>query len=152
MFVKTTNGVIDQYPYTVGNLRRDYPNVSFPKTVRETTMASYGMYPVSYEATPSYNPLTHRVQHSNQPSLVDGEWKLTKTIVALTDEQIANNTSRKALEVRKERDKKLLDTDWMALSDVTMTSEMAAYRQSLRDISNHVNFPYLEAGDWPVKP
>ena len=30
MFVKTTNDQIDQYPYTVGDLRRDNPNTSFP--------------------------------------------------------------------------------------------------------------------------
>jgi hypothetical protein len=26
------------------------------------------------------------------------------------------------------------------------------YRQALRDITNHVNFPYLADEDWPVKP
>ena len=46
MFVKITSGSVDQYPYTVGDLRRDNPNTSFPKTVREATMASFGMYPV----------------------------------------------------------------------------------------------------------
>jgi hypothetical protein len=26
------------------------------------------------------------------------------------------------------------------------------YRQALRDITDHVNFPYLADEDWPVKP
>jgi hypothetical protein len=26
------------------------------------------------------------------------------------------------------------------------------YRQALRDITGHVNFPYLTEADWPVKP
>lgn len=152
MFVKITNGSVDQYPYTVGDLRRDNPNVSFPKKIPSATMAAFGMYPVGYEAAPDYDPLTHRLQHSNVPSLVDGEWKLTKTVVALTDEQIADATAAKAKEMRSDRDAKLAETDWMALSDVTMSADMTAYRQALRDITSHANFPYLNEADWPIKP
>ena len=152
MFVKITSGSVDQYPYTVGDLRRDNPNTSFPKTVREATMASFGMYPVGYEAAPDYDTLTHRLQHSSVPELVDGEWKLTKTVVALTEDQITYATDAKATEVRKQRDGLLADTDWMALSDVTMSSAMTTYRQSLRDITDHANFPYLEDDNWPTAP
>jgi transposase len=53
-------------------------------------------------------------------------------------------------QVRAERDSKLAATDWMALSDVTMSPEWAAYRQALRDITGQAGFP--EAVDWPVKP
>jgi len=152
MYAKITNGQVDQYPYTVGNLRRDNPNVSFPKTIRTATMAGYGMYPVSYEAAPDYDPLTHRLQHSSIPSLVDGEWKLTKTVVALTEDQIAAATAAKAKEMRSDRDAKLADTDWMALSDVTMSAGMTTYRQALRDITAHANWPNFEEADWPTKP
>lgn len=152
MFVKITNGQVTKYPYTVGDLRRDNPNTSFPKTVPETTMASYGMYPVSYEAAPDYDPLTHRLQHSTVPSLVDGEWKLTKTVVALTADQIADATSAKAAEMRKVRDALLAETDYFALTDVTMDAAMTSYRQALRDITSHANWPYLTDADWPTKP
>lgn len=152
MFVKITNGSVDTYPYSVGQLRRDYPNTSFPKTVPTATMAAYGMYPVGYEAAPDYDPLTHRLQHSSVPSLVDGEWKLTKTVVALTAQQIADATSAKATEMRKKRDAKLAETDFYALSDVTMSAEMTTYRQALRDITAHENWPNLEDADWPTKP
>ena len=152
MFVKITNGKIDQYPYTVGDLRRDNPKTSFPKQIPETTMAAFGMYPVGYEAAPDYDPLTHRIQNSNVPSLIDGEWKLTKTVVALTSEQIADATAAKAKEMRKKRDALLADTDWMALSDVTMSAETTTYRQALRDITAHTNWPYLGKDEWPAKP
>jgi len=152
MFVKITNGQVTKYPYTVGDLRRDNPNTSFPKTVPETTMAFYGMHPVSYEAAPDYDPLTHRLQHSTVPSLVDGEWKLTKTVVALTADQIADATSAKAAEMRKVRDALLAETDYFALTDVTMDAAMTSYRQALRDITSHANWPYLTDADWPTKP
>ncbi len=152
MFVKITNGSVDQYPYTVGDLRRDNPRTSFPKSIREATMAEYGMYPVGYQAAPDYDPLTHRLQHSNVPELVEGAWVLTKTVVALTAEQIAAATAAKAKEMRKKRDGLLADTDWMALSDVTMSAEMTTYRQSLRDITDDATFPYLTDNAWPTKP
>lgn len=152
MFVKITNGSVDQYPYTVGDLRRDNPKTSFTKTVPTATMAEYGMYPVGYQAAPDYNPLTHRLQHSNLPELVEGAWVLTKTVVALTAEQIADATAAKATEMRKKRDGLLADTDWMALSDVTMSAAMTTYRQALRDITAHTNWPYLGEDEWPTKP
>jgi hypothetical protein len=44
--------------------------------------------------------------------------------------------------------------------DTTLDSDWAAYRQALRNITAHSNWPNLEsasmtgddAGDWPVKP
>ena len=53
---------------------------------------------------------------------------------------------------RSRRNYLLSDTDWMALSDNTLTPAWATYRQALRDITEHVNFPYLADEDWPVKP
>lgn len=62
-------------------------------------------------------------------------------------------------ELRKERNNKLKDTDFYALSDVTMSSEMATYRQALRDLPS--NYTTSDSGalatdlsnlNWPTKP
>ena len=53
---------------------------------------------------------------------------------------------------RATRDATLAETDFYALSDVTMSSEMTTYRQALRDITTHENWPNLEDSDWPTKP
>jgi hypothetical protein len=47
-----------------------------------------------------------------------------------------NNTSanRKLKEVKQLRNRKLQETDFYALSDVTMSDAMSTYRQALRDI------------------
>lgn len=55
-------------------------------------------------------------------------------------------------EARNVRDKKLADTDVWALSDRTMTADQTAYRQSLRDLPTHANWPALGNDDWPVYP
>ena len=48
---------------------------------------------------------------------------------------------------RATRDAKLAETDFYALSDVTMSSEMTTYRQALRDLPTHKNWPNLEDAD-----
>ena len=53
---------------------------------------------------------------------------------------------------RSTRDKKLAETDFYALSDVTMSDNMKTYRQALRDLPTHKNWPNLEDADWPTKP
>ena len=50
------------------------------------------------------------------------------------------------------RDSKLEETDWYGMSDVTMSDDIKNYRQSLRDLPTHKNWPNLEDADWPTKP
>ena len=66
-------------------------------------------------------------------------------------EQINSN---KASDIRSQRQSLLLETDWMANSDVTMSDEWKAYRQALRDITTHEKFPdtFDVESDFPKKP
>jgi hypothetical protein len=66
-----------------------------------------------------------------------------------------------AKSVRDQRDRLLAETDWVTIKAVDASSDGFAiqlpqvwvvYRQALRDITDHVNFPYLADEDWPVKP
>jgi len=52
--------------------------------------------------------------------------------------------------VRDERNYLLAQTDWMALSDVSMPEEWKTYRQELRDISDQEGFPFDIV--FPTKP
>jgi hypothetical protein len=54
--------------------------------------------------------------------------------------------------IASERDRLIAETDWWASSDLTMTAEQTAYRQALRDITTHANWPHLSEDDWPTKP
>ncbi len=57
-----------------------------------------------------------------------------------------------AASYRNTRNSKLTETDWTAMSDVTMADDMKTYRQALRDLPTHKNWPNLEDADWPTKP
>jgi hypothetical protein len=55
--------------------------------------------------------------------------------------------------LRRERNNKLAETDFYALSDVTMSSEMETYRQELRDITEGLTtVEDVEAVVFPTKP
>jgi len=53
---------------------------------------------------------------------------------------------------RNTRNEKLIETDWTAMSDVTMADDMKTYRQALRDWPTHNSCRNLEDSDWPTKP
>jgi len=63
----------------------------------------------------------------------------------------AGADDRAAADAREKRNRLLAATDWTANSDVTMTTEMAAYRTLLRnlpaqsDFPTTINWPELEA-------
>ena len=52
--------------------------------------------------------------------------------------------------LRKERNRRIAETDWWASSDLTMSAERTAYRQALRDITD--TYQSLDTVVWPVKP
>ena len=55
--------------------------------------------------------------------------------------------------LRFKRNNLLAQTDYLALSDQTMTAEMTAYRQALRDITNGLTtVEQVNAVTWPEKP
>tara|TARA_Y100001972_G_scaffold72380_1_gene87870 strand:- start:541 stop:828 length:288 start_codon:yes stop_codon:yes gene_type:complete len=55
--------------------------------------------------------------------------------------------------LRQERNRRLAETDFYALSDVTMSSDMQTYRQNLRDLpSGKDTVEKCENVTWPTKP
>ena len=74
-------------------------------------------------------------------------WLNANQVAAQSDEEIALE------HLREERNFKLKQTDFYALSDVTMSSDMTTYRQNLRDITNGVDtVDKCNAISWPTKP
>jgi len=53
-------------------------------------------------------------------------------------------------ELRKQRNLLIAETDYLALSDATLTDEMSTYRQALRDLPANTTDPANPV--WPTKP
>ena len=66
----------------------------------------------------------------------------------------ANGAFNRAIaSVRNKRNRLLAETDYLALSDNTLSSDMTTYRQNLRDITNGVDtVDKCNAISWPTKP
>ena len=145
----------------IGEHKALFPNVGFPGGLpTESWMSENSIMPVTVFRP--YNGLTEKSTPVD-PYIEDGVVYLHK-IEALDDSQkAAAQTARDnatAESTRAERNRRLAETDWMANSDVTMTDAWKTYRQALRDITKHSNWPYLKMpapdgsgeNDWPVKP
>jgi len=73
MYAKQISGEWQQY--TLRQLRKDNPQVSFPAEPSDATLAEYGMYPVSTEAQPTYDP---RYQRLTQAPLAEANGTVTR--------------------------------------------------------------------------
>ena len=70
--------------------------------------------------------------------------------ISVTDTDIFNHALEK---LRITRNELLVETDFYALSDVTMSPEMETYRQELRDITNGLTtVEEVNAVVFPNKP
>ena len=63
---------------------------------------------------------------------------------------VAGQAGREMAQIRQHRDSLLRETDHYGLGDVTMSDDMATYRQALRDVPAS-NTVYADV-TWPTKP
>lgn len=141
MYVKVTNGQAEIY--SIGQLRRDNPNTSFPKNPSESLLAEWGVYPCTVVDRPVYDTLVQYVEQDS-PQLVNGIWAIAWLVKQRPLSDAENN-------VRNHRNDLLQSCDWTQLADASVDSlAWANYRQALRDIPQQAEFPYNVV--WPTKP
>jgi hypothetical protein len=85
MHIRLTNGIPEKY--TIGQLRRDNPQVSFPTEIPDATLAEYSVYPLAATPMPAYDPETQRVSEG-LAELVDGVWMQTWVVTDLAPEEL----------------------------------------------------------------
>ena len=86
-----------------------------------------------------------------------GKEYFTEEEELLADEELAawlaGADDRAAEANRNKRNALLTESDWTQVADAPVdATAWATYRQALRDITTHSNWPNLEDADWPVKP
>jgi hypothetical protein len=145
-YMKTTNGVSEIY--SIGNLRRDNPNVSFPKKLTNEILADYGLEAIFPKEAPDYDPLTQYISNTVAKE-EDGKWYRTHTATNFPQPTAEEN-------VRAERDRIVaedIDTinavRWNAMTKQEQTV-WTNYRQALLDVPQQEGFPY--SVEWPTKP
>jgi len=144
-----------------GELRRDNPNMSLPKIWNENVHDALNVDPVFAAPKPTEGIGTYQLVRRNGVIQDDaGNWAEAWEIVDMFSDnsegtkaeheaayqQVLDNQA--ADRNRRNRDLFLAETDWWATSDRTMTDEQRNYRQALRDITSHANWPHLNDDDW----
>lgn len=87
----------------------------------------------------------------DEAGVFDGENNLITIDQTLVDAAAAELATEKAWEgLRYERTKLLSQTDYLALSDATLSADMRTYRQALRDLPANTSDPANPT--WPTKP
>ena len=149
IYAKIEEGTVIQYPYDFYQLRQDNPNTSFPLDMSVEQYAEWDIYPVTVEEKPSFDAIYKELSTST-PTLIDGVWTQGWTLLDRNSAQIEESIELEKDKIRKLRTSLLMETDFYGFSDITMSSEMATYRQALRDVPSQEEFPTTIV--WPTKP
>tara|TARA_B110000285_G_scaffold226359_1_gene285991 strand:+ start:500 stop:988 length:489 start_codon:yes stop_codon:yes gene_type:complete len=157
---KTTGAVSTQ-----GEIRRANASTSFPRVWDADVCTHLNVDPVLAAPQPSHTVLQQvnsvaPVQDANN-NWVEG-WAVVDKFAATTDDGVttskadneaaftASELAKVAAAARVIRDGLLAATDFYALSDVVMTSDMTTYRSDLRAVPAQSEFPTTI--NWPTAP
>lgn len=159
MYVLAPNQTVEIFPYSIGDLRRDNPSTSFPRNPSADLLAAWNVFPVVERSAPSFDYATENCNQVN-PTLENGKWVMTWEVTNASAEEIAERTAARTVEVRQERNTKLLLTDWRVVYEMERAAidglgvqyplVWAEYRQALRDITTQDGFPHNVI--WPQEP
>lgn len=151
---------------TQGELRRDNPNMSMPRVWNSNVHDALNVDPVLRAPKPTEGIGAYQtVRRNGVTQDANNNWVEAWEIADMfaDDAELGTKAEQEAdyqqqlddsaaERNRNERDRLIAETDWWASSDLTMTAEQTAYRQALRDITSHTNWPNLSDEDWPTKP
>lgn len=160
----TTTGEVK----TQGQWRKHYSNVSLPRTWTAATLDGLNLEAVLEAPKPTVGQYESAAR-SGVTQDANGNWvtawEVRDMFADTTDEDGVTTTKSEheaayqaglddkvAESNRTKRDGLLAGTDYFALTDVTMNAAMTTYRQALRDITAHANWPNLDEDGWPAKP
>ena len=164
----TTTGEVK----TQGQWRKHYSNVSLPRTWTAATLDGLNLEAVLEAPKPTAGQY-ETVARNGVTQDANGNWvtawEVRDMFSDTTDEDGVTTTKSEhetayqaslddkvAESNRTKRDGLLAETDWLTMrSSDTATPVPSAwhtYRQALRDITSHENWPNLEEADWPTKP
>jgi hypothetical protein len=155
MYIKINQDGSTVYPYLLGNLKKDFPEVSFTNPVLESSLNRYNVFSIQYGPYPQDFTM-FQVIESSQPFLEDGVWKVTFTVRDKNEAEMAELLAEHQREVRSSRDNILKDTvdllnpiRWEAMTE-EQKQAWRDYRQALLDVPQQEGFPYDIS--WPSKP
>ncbi len=156
---------------TQGQWRSANPNMSLPRVWKAATLDALNLDAVLRSPAATVGQYQTSVRDGVEQD-ANGNWVekyVARDMFADTTEDGVTTTKAEheaayqarldantATANRTKRDTLLAETDWLTMRSSDTATPMPAawhtYRQALRDITSHANFPNLNEADWPVKP
>ena len=148
-YINTTTG---EYPVNRQQLVERLPDVPFVVTREFLLPHGYDIVFQYDDESLTPSPYEFRV-FGTTPVIKDGFYQLPQSLVSHNPETIEAIKESKWVEVRKERDALLAETDFAFLPDAKIASdvldELQSYRQALRDVTLQDDPFNVE---YPIKP
>ena len=147
MYLRIIDETIN-YPYSIPQLRADFPNVSLPAELSDESLIEWDMYVVTPTLMP--NDYTKNITEGT-PVLTNGVYYQNWIQTDASQNEIDYRLENQWFIVRETRNELLAECDWTQLADISAETKTiwSDYRQSLRDITSQTN-PFSIT--WPVKP
>jgi len=148
MYAKVEKDTVIKFPYTMDDLRADYPTASISANLSNPLLAHLNLVRVVVTGAPEHDSTKEVAEQSgcvfNREKL---RWETAFVLRPLTEAEI----EAKADEVRAQRNNRLSRCDWTQILDAPVDrAAWATYRQALRDLTSQEGFPFNVV--WPQEP
>ena len=139
-----------EYPYSINQLKNDYPNTSFPQIITNNLLLEYGVHLVidvakGNDYTKNYTEVT--------PQIINGQYYQNWIVTDATQEEIEYRINEQWSIIKMQRNQYLSQSDWTQLYDSPLTLEeknkWMIHRQELRNVVDQ-NDPFDII--WPTVP
>ena len=153
---------------TITEFKAEHPNTSFPKNITDSVLDAFGYDRVRQGAAPSLTPPYDKIVRDGVEQIdgiwytrnivgpvftdsLDGEGNVISTAAENQTAYRATVDANAAAGIRKERNRRLAESDWTQLADSGAdATAWATYRQSLRDLPDATGWPHTMT--WPTEP
>ena len=164
MHVLAPNQAIEKYPYSIGNLRRDNPQTSFPRDPSEALLAVYHVYPVRRTERPEINSLrqdltedtpvrqkarsadgTFRSDDPATPQNEAWEWVQVWVVTDVSPEEVERRLEEQREQVRQQRgDAYRQDADPLFFQAQRGAATMDEWEAKVQEIRDRFPYPAIE--------
>jgi hypothetical protein len=140
MYIFAPKGTTETYPYSIGQLRKDNPQVSFPKNPADALLASYDVFPVTATEQPVYDPITQNLTEGT-PALVDGIWTQVWAVTEATPEEVEQRKADDLASLKQQRAYAYTqEADPLFFKAQRGEADMAEWNAKIEEI--RIRFPY----------
>lgn len=141
MHALVVNGTVETYPYSIGQLRKDNPQTSFPKNPSDDLLASFGVYPVVRTERPDYSPITHDLREVS-PERVDGVWTQVWIVEAAAPDEVLRRRAEQHEQIRVQRANAFRDeADPLFLKAQRDEADLTAWKAKVQEIRDRLPYP-----------